>query len=131
MRVSVRLLRQKGRPLPWREIAAVSPVVGELTSYYQSKGDFVFHVATVRPVATPAGHPLLPPLYEPVLVAIGPMGFRLRGFERVEHEQTGAAVVQEWICDVAQLSIGVMLSGLSIRGLLLAGMNGFAANLNT
>jgi hypothetical protein len=37
-----------------------------------------------------------PPLYEPVLLGFAPLAFRVRGFERVDTEQGGLGVVQEW-----------------------------------
>ena len=37
-----------------------------------------------------------PPLYEAVLLGLAPLAFRLRGFERVEGEDGGFGVVQEW-----------------------------------
>jgi len=37
-----------------------------------------------------------PRLYEPVLLGFAPLAFWLRGFERVEDQDGGYSVVQEW-----------------------------------
>jgi hypothetical protein len=66
---------------------------GDLTMHSQGGA---YTVVSLRKGA-PKDPELLPPLYEPVLVAVGGTGFLLRGFESVE----GASYVQEWHCEVA------------------------------
>ncbi len=100
MRVSLRLIRHRGRPLRQRNIISEPAVDGDLTTYHQTYGEGgPYHVAAFKPAgAAPADHNGLL-LYEPVMVQIAASGFRLRGFERLPK---GEAVVQEWDCSVLQ-----------------------------
>ena len=92
----VQPLRYQGRRRRWRDVANAEPLVGELLTHVQlSKGGIPVKVASLQDPTAPAGIPLLPPLYEPVLVLIGPTSLRLRGIEHAN----GSAVVQEWFCE--------------------------------
>jgi hypothetical protein len=102
MRVMVRVLRKRGRLLPWREVLAAPPVEADLGTHYQQYGERCYHVATLRLVATCTAEAVLPPLYEPVLVGIAADSLRLRGFERLDD---GQAVVQEWLCEVVRFVV--------------------------
>jgi hypothetical protein len=44
--------------------------------------------------------PILPELWEPILINTGNGVLVLRGFERVGEAQNAVAVVQEWRCEV-------------------------------
>ena len=70
--------------------------VGELHLHSILRGSESHRVAQLR-AADPRGsrtEDLLPPLYEPELVAIGHDGLMLRGFESAN----GTGYVQEWRC---------------------------------
>jgi hypothetical protein len=102
MRVLVRVLRKRGRLLPWREVSTTPQLEGDLGTHYQHFGQRPYHVATLRLVGTCTAEAALPPLYEPVLVGIAADSLRLRGFERIDD---GQAVVQEWLCEVVQFVV--------------------------
>jgi hypothetical protein len=85
--------------LPWREVSAVPRVEGDLGIHYQLFGERPYQVATLRLVNTSTVEVALPPLYEPVLMAIAADSLRLHGFERLDD---GQAVVQEWLCEVVR-----------------------------
>ncbi len=70
-------------------------IVGDITMHAQAGGQGSYTAATLK-AGAPKDPDLLPPLYEPVLVAIGGTGFLLRGFESVDR----ASYVQEWHCEV-------------------------------
>lgn len=88
--------------MPWREVAVVPPIEGDLGTHYQLYGDRPYQVAALQLTNTATAEAALPPLYEPVLVAIAAGGLRLRGFERLDD---GHAVVQEWLCEVVHFVV--------------------------
>jgi hypothetical protein len=95
MRFRVQRLRDKGRLLPRHEWLNRAPVIGDLRVEQVFDDDrrrhlVVARVVNVRRVKAPDE---LPPLYEPVLVAMSPFAFSLAGFERVE----GADYSQSWL----------------------------------
>ncbi len=96
MRFRVYLLRHRGRRLPWREVRNGRSVVGDLVTSIRLAGEARFLVASLRPLQALTGGPLVPDLYEPVLIAVAPLALRLRGIERCED----TAVVQEWHCEM-------------------------------
>lgn len=96
MRFRIHPLRHHGRRRRWRDVTNSKPFVGELLTHVQlSRAGVPVKVASLRDPTAPAGKPLLPPLYEPVLVLVGPTTLRIRGIEHAN----GSAVVQEWFCE--------------------------------
>ncbi len=93
MRFKVYPLRRRGRRLPWRDVRNGPAQVGELLSRFIDHGGYRYHVLTLASGA-PMEQPLME-LYEPVLLTMAPLAFRVRGFERVEVGQ-GYTVLQEW-----------------------------------
>lgn len=98
MRFKVYRLRRRGRRLPWREVINGPAFVGELISHAVEAGGERYNMLTLRPL-DPMAPPLIPDLYEPVLLRFAPLAFRLRGYERVEGEGAPFSVVQEWHCE--------------------------------
>jgi hypothetical protein len=94
MRVRVFALRQRGRRTGGYGSLAPQGIAGSIGMYTQLHGDRSIAAATLKGSA-PKEPDLLPPLYEPVLVALTNQGLLLRGYESVE----GAAYVQEWRCE--------------------------------
>ncbi len=95
MRFRVRALRRHGRRVAEYGTASHG-LAGDLTlsTTFGDKGAYA--VATLK-AGAPKDPDLLPPLYEPVLVAVGGTGLLLRGFESAD----GASYVQEWHCEPA------------------------------
>lgn len=94
-RVKVRVfaLRRVGRRYTHHDQESI---LGELHLHSIMRGSESHRVAQLRS-ADPRGsrtEDLLPPLYEPELVAIGHDGLMLRGFESAN----GTGYVQEWRC---------------------------------
>jgi hypothetical protein len=104
MRFKVYLLRRGGRRLDWRDVVNQPPHFGELLTHLVSNRGRQYSAATLRPVdaaaGTPAGGPSVPDLYEPVLVGVSSLAFRLRGYERLEDRAGVRAVLQEWHCEL-------------------------------
>ena len=97
MRVRVFAMRRVGRRYTHHD---QDSVVGELHLHSILRGSESHRVAQLR-AADPRGsrtEDLLPPLYEPELVAIGHDGLLLRGYE----SSNGTGYVQEWRCVVAR-----------------------------
>jgi hypothetical protein len=82
MRCRVYPLRRSGRRLPWREVCNAPSFEGELSTYYLSTPDARYLVAKLVSPGDALYKPLLPELYEPVLISIGNGMLVLRGFER-------------------------------------------------
>jgi hypothetical protein len=95
MRFNILRLRYKGRPIPSRELANRTPVVGDLRvecvfdDVLRRHVNFAKLMSFVR-VIDPED---LPTLYDPTLVAMSPLAFTLAGFERVE----GVDYAQSWM----------------------------------
>src|SRR5262245_41498479 len=102
MRCRVYMLRRGGRRLPWRDVQNGPSYEGDLRTYHLGAtgvGRYYYVAALVRPGDAKCT-PLVPRLYEPVLVGIGDGVISLRGFERVGTNEEPVAVVQEWYCVV-------------------------------
>ena len=95
MRFSVRLLRHRGRILPWRVVANRPALVGDLRIEEVRDEELRRYLRTaqlwddqsIKPVAD------RPCLYDVHLVAMSPQAFSLSGFERVD----GAEYAQSWL----------------------------------
>jgi hypothetical protein len=96
MRCRVYPLRRRGRRLPWREVCNGPSFQGDLRTHYLSLKDDRYFVATLVSPGDVFCKPLLPNLYEPVLITILGGLLVLRGFERLDD----SAMVQEWRCEV-------------------------------
>ena len=46
------------------------------------------------------GGPIIPDLYDAVLVGVGNDALLLRGIERIQTAEGGLGVVQEWRCEI-------------------------------
>lgn len=97
MRVRVYLLRRSGRRFHDRDRECVE---GELRLDSTMSGHEMHRVAKLKAmvVGGSRGSELLPPLYEPELVAIGENALLLRGFESAG----GVGYVQEWRCELGK-----------------------------
>lgn len=94
MRFRVQPLFNRGQRRPWREVSNSPALEGELLTHVRTAKDGTpVRVATLRDPTRQVGTALLPDLYDPVLVLVGPGSLRLRGIER-------GGVVQEWQCEV-------------------------------
>jgi hypothetical protein len=96
MRCRVYPLRRRGRRLPWRDVCNSPSFQGDLRTHYLSLKEDRYFVATLVAPGDVFCKPLLPDLYEPVLITIVGALLVLRGFER--HDDS--AMVQEWRCEV-------------------------------
>ena len=93
MKVRVFAMRRVGRRYTHHDQEGI---LGELHLHAILRGSESHRVAELRAL-DPRGsrtEALLPPLYEPDLVAIGQDGLLLRGFESAN----GTGYVQEWRC---------------------------------
>lgn len=97
MRVTVIALRRNGRRLPDSEAMNAGGVVGELQTATVNRGTSFFMVAWLADPDSQVADHLLPDLYEPTMVQIGPAGFVLRGYGKDD----GRAVLQEWHCEAS------------------------------
>lgn len=95
MRFKVYLLRRRGRRLPWREAQNGTTYTGVLVTHYENLGGERYTILQLHP-SDPMDPRKPPPLYEPVLLGFAPLAFRVRGFERVDTQEGGFGVVQEW-----------------------------------
>ena len=93
MKVRVFALRRVGRRYTHHDQESI---LGELHLHSIMRGTTSHKVAQLRgrEVRGSHGEDLLPPLYQPELVAIGADALLLRGFESTN----GAGYVQEWRC---------------------------------
>jgi hypothetical protein len=95
MRFAVRRLRYKGRPLPKHEWLNRPPAIGDLRveQMFDEELRRYLRMARVVSVGRVKDPDELPPLYEPLLVAMSPAAFSLAGFERID----GADFAQSWL----------------------------------
>jgi hypothetical protein len=100
MHCRVYLLRRRGRRLPWREVQNRPVFEGELRTHYLSLDNARYFVASLLRPGDALCKPILPELWEPILINTGNGVLVLRGFERVGEAQNAVAVVQEWRCEV-------------------------------
>jgi len=82
--------------LPWREVVNGPSYVGDLRSHQVDRAGERYTVLALHPSEVPVGGSLIPELFEPVLIGVSPLAFRVRGFERLELPSGCSAVVQEW-----------------------------------
>src|SRR5687767_7800024 len=99
MRFKVSLLRHRGRRLAWRDVSNGPKYVGDLVSEQITIGAERYNMISLRP-DDPVAAPLIPALYEPVLLGFFTLAFRLRGFESVSRGRASFGVVQEWHCEL-------------------------------
>jgi hypothetical protein len=91
----VRLLRYRGRVLPWREVVNRPALSGDLRVEQCYDEELRRHVRMARLLdpGTP-GHAKQPPtLLDVRLIGMSPSAFSLSGFERVE----GVEYAQSWL----------------------------------
>ena len=95
MRFSVLRLRYKGRPLPKHEWLNRPAAIGDLRveQIYDEELRRYLRMARLVNVGRAKDPDELPPIYEPLLVAMSPAAFSLAGFERVD----GADFAQSWL----------------------------------
>lgn len=93
MQARVYLLRQRGRRLPDRHDESFT---GRLVVDATQNGHAIYTAARLCRTALRGSRQdeLVPPLYEPVLAAVGDGVLLLRGFE----SRDGVGYVQEWRC---------------------------------
>lgn len=108
MRFKVYLLRRRGRRLPWQEVKNGPTYTGRLSTHVEQHNGDPYRVLKLEP-SDPMSEHRPPALYEPVLLGFAPLAFRLRGFERVEGQDGGYSVVQEWHCETA--CVGTHVAG--------------------
>ena len=98
MRFCIIRLRHRGRPLPKREWANRTPVVGDLRVEQLYDAELLRHIRIARlaSLVRVAGPEELPALYDPTLIAMSPQAFTLAGFERID----GADYAQSWLVTV-------------------------------
>ena len=101
MRFAVRLLRHRGRILPWRDVVNQEPRVGDLRIEECLDAELHRYVRTARlfDVSSPIYSRNLPELLDVRLMAMSPQAFTLAGFERV----VGVEYAQSWL--VAECSL--------------------------
>lgn len=96
---AVRLMRQGGRRLSWRDISNSTPYIGDIVTVTGSSQDGGYKFARLLPPGGIGSVPI-PHLYEPVLASIAPIALVLRGFERIEDRSGSYSVIQEWYCEL-------------------------------
>ena len=91
----VRLLRCRGRVLPWREVANRPPLRGDLRIEQCYDEELRRHVRTARLLdpAAPAYARQPPTLLDVRLIGMSPSAFSLSGIERVD----GVEFAQSWL----------------------------------
>jgi hypothetical protein len=95
VRFKVYLLRRRGRRLSRREVFNGPGYIGALITHVEEHNGEQYSVLSLQPT-DPMSSERPPPLYEAQLLGFAPLAFRLRGFERVEGNDDGYGVVQEW-----------------------------------
>ena len=95
MRFVVRLLRHRGRILPWREVANWVPKRGDLRIEECRDEELRRYVRTARLFDEANVRPsnVLPELLDVRIMAMSPQAFTLTGFERVD----GIEYAQSWL----------------------------------
>ena len=96
MRARVTLMRRRGVRLPDREISSARTFEGNLTAAYLRQCFY----ATLHDPMRQVGGPIIPDLYDAVLVGVGNDALLLRGIERIPTAEGGLGVVQEWRCEI-------------------------------
>ncbi len=99
MRFVVRPLRIRGRRLPWRDVQNGPAYEGDLITY-EMQGKEGRAVAATLAGPSPVGPKPLPDLFEPMLLGVSTLAFRLRGFERHDGPDGPYSVAQEWHCEM-------------------------------
>jgi hypothetical protein len=100
MRCRVYPLRRRGKRLPWREVQNSPVFEGELRTHYLSLDNARYFVASLLRPGDALCKPILPELWEPILVNAGNWVLVLRGFERLGDGLDAAAMVHESRCEV-------------------------------
>jgi len=95
MRFIVRLLRHRGRILPWRDVVNRPALTGDLRIEDCRDELLRRYVRTARLVDTDnvRPSPATPELLDVHIMAMSPQAFTLTGFERVE----GVEYAQSWL----------------------------------
>lgn len=95
MRFTILRLRYRGRPLPKHEWMNRAPAIGDLRveQVFDDELRRYLRLARVVSLVRVKDPDELPPLYEPLLVAMSPQAFTLAGFER----ENGADFAQSWL----------------------------------
>ena len=95
MLFTIRLLRYRGRILPWREVINRPALSGDLRVEESFDEELRRYLRTARLVDETSVLPIpgRPELRDARLVAMSPLAFTLAGFERIE----GADYAQSWI----------------------------------
>ena len=95
MRFHVLRLRYRGRPIPKREWANRTLVIGDLRVEQLYDEELLRHIRIARLVSlTRVRDPEdFPALHDPVLIAMSPQAFTLAGYERID----GADFAQSWL----------------------------------
>jgi len=88
-------MRERGRPLPRRELVNRAPVIGDLRVEQRFDETLNRHLRIAKLVNAlrPVDPEQLPTLHEPVLIAMSPEAFTLAGFERID----GVDYAQSWL----------------------------------
>jgi hypothetical protein len=91
----VRLLRYRGRVLPWREVVNPAALTGDLRVEQCYDEELRRHVRMARLLdpATPSHAKQPPTLLDVRLIGMSPSAFSLSGFERVN----GTEYAQPWL----------------------------------
>ena len=95
MRFAVRLLRSRGRILPWREVANQAPRVGDLRieEFLDAELHRYVRTATLFDAESAIYSSARPTLLDARLMAMSPQAFTLTGFERL----AGVEYAQSWL----------------------------------
>jgi hypothetical protein len=96
MRFAVRLLRHRGRVIPWREVVNRTPSIGEVRIEEVRDDELHRYVRTAK--VFPLDGPVLftsalPELYDVRLIGMSQQAFTLAGLERLD----GAHYAQSWL----------------------------------
>jgi hypothetical protein len=100
MRFKVYTMRRCGRRLAWRDVINGPAYIGDLRSHTVEHGSSRYEVLTLFDSDAPNAGRSIPDLYEPVLVRMTVLAFRVRGYERLEAGDQPVGVVQEWHCEL-------------------------------
>ncbi len=98
MDFAVKPTHERGRRLSDAEIAALQPVIGNLTTYEYPRepGGRMRRMASV---STPGTGDLIKPIVEPRLWRIADGWFAIRGLEEFNTERGWVYVLQEWLVE--------------------------------
>lgn len=100
MRVKVKLLRRDGVPLPCSKVDNAPPIEGEIVLSFRENGGWSWKVISLVGKEMMGKSSTIAHLWNPEIMAIGPLGMRWMGFERSDRGYEGAAgVVQEWMVE--------------------------------